>query len=349
MSWKCKMMPFSRTPVCRTNQRPRSVSLFATALLSIRMAVNHSNELREAGELHKEAHEGFIVGSDKNTDQFEFWVTEHLRASGYYWGYTALFVMGREWVIDRETAIGNIVRCFDEKTGGFGGNQGHDPHMLYTLSAVQVLFLFDALDRIDTAKVARFVSSKQLEDGSFAGDEWGEIDTRFSYIALNCLSLLGRLHDVDVEAAVRFVLSCQNFDGGFGVLPGAESHAGQTFCCVGALSIAGCLDRIDRDLLGWWLAERQLPEGGLNGRPQKLPDVCYSWWVLSSLSCLDRLGWIDRDKLVSWILDCQDPDLGGFADRPDDAPDIYHTFFGLAGLSLLGFPNLSPIDQIGRA
>merc|ERR1712126_22650 len=78
---------------------------------------------------------------------------------------------------------------------------------------------------------------------------------------------------------------------------------------------------------GWRLAERQLPSGGLNGRPEKLPDVCYSWWVLASLSILGRLHWIDKDKMVSYILACQDNETGGFADRPGDIPDPFHTLW----------------------
>ena len=35
---------------------------------------------------------------------------------------------------------------------------------------------------------------------------------------------------------------------------------------------------------------------------------------------------------------------GGISDRPDDAVDIYHTYFGVAGLSLLEFPGVKPID-----
>ena len=76
--------------------------------------------------------------------------------------------------------------------------------------------------------------------------------------------------------------------------------------------------------------------GGLNGRPEKLPDVCYSWWVLASLSMLGRLHWIDTDKMVTFILACQDSETGGFADRPGDIADPFHTLFGVAGLSLLG-------------
>ena len=44
--------------------------------------------------------------------------------------------------------------------------------------------------------------------------------------------------------------------------------------------------------------------------------------------------------------DPQDPDLGGIADRPDNVSDVFHTFFGLAGLSLLGYPGLRAIDPV---
>lgn len=40
----------------------------------------------------------------------------------------------------------------------------------------------------------------------------------------------------------------------------------------------------------------------------------------------------------------QDEDDGGISDRPDDMADVYHTFFGIAGLSLMGYPGLAAID-----
>lgn len=33
----------------------------------------------------------------------------------------------------------------------------------------------------------------------------------------------------------------------------------------------------------------------------------------------------------------QDEDDGGISDRPEDMTDVYHTFFGIAGLSLMGY------------
>ncbi|GKA88955.1 geranylgeranyl transferase type-2 subunit beta [Tanacetum coccineum] len=229
-------------------------------------------------------------------------------------------------------------------SGGFGGNEGHDPHLLYTLSAIQILALFNKIETLDIDKVSSYIASLQNEDGSFSGDIWGEIDTRFSYVAICSLALIKRLDKINVENAVKYIISCKNLDGGFGCTPGAESHAGQIFCCIGALAITGSLHYVDKDLLGWWLCERQLKSGGLNGRPEKLADVCYSWWVLSSLIIIDRVHWIDKEKLVKFILDCQDTENGGISDRPDDAVDVFHTYFGVAGLSLLEYPGLKAID-----
>ena len=43
---------------------------------------------------------------------------------------------------------------------------------------------------------------------------------------------------------------------------------------------------------------------------------------------------------------CKDLEQGGIADRPGDMVDVFHTVFGLAGLSLLGYPGLTPVDPI---
>lgn len=99
-------------------------------------------------------------------------------------------------------------------------------------------------------------------------------------------------------------------------------------------------------MLGWWLCERQLPSGGFNGRPEKLPDVCYSWWVLSSLTVLGKLHWIDKERLVAFICACQDSETGGFADRPGDIVDPFHTLFGVAALSLLGDTSVKKVNPI---
>lgn len=49
------------------------------------------------------------------------------------------------------------------------------------------------------------------------------------------------------------------------------------------------------------------------------------------------MSWIDCDKLAGFILQAQDADEGGISDRPGNMPDIFHTFFGISGLLLLGY------------
>eukprot|EP00980_Cylindrotheca_fusiformis_P023380 scaffold10429_cov126-Cylindrotheca_fusiformis.AAC.11 len=300
---------------------------------------------------HRDAHVKYIAGLSEKLDKpssYEGAVTEHLRMSGIYWTYAALSLLVSPTEADeilgvtsspgdRPSIVDWVIKCYDKSTGGFGGNLGHDAHILYTLSALQILVMAEYdLSLLPRDDIIKFIVSLQQKDGSFVGDQWGEVDTRFTYCALSALSLLSSLDSVDVPEAVEYIASCQNLDGGFGSMQGAESHAGQVFCCIGALSIAKSLHVIRHpDLLGWWLAERQCDSGGLNGRPEKQADVCYSWWILSVLSILGRVDWISRDKLATFIGKAQDPEDGGIADRPDDMPDIFHTFFGLAGLSLL--------------
>ncbi|KAI8987664.1 terpenoid cyclases/protein prenyltransferase alpha-alpha toroid [Mycotypha africana] len=296
-------------------------------------------------ELLVDLHVKYIQSLDTRKDELEYWLTEHLRLNGIYWGLNALDLMGHIDALPRQKVI-DYVSSLQHANGGFGGDTHHDPHLIYTVSAVQILVMLDALDAINVEKVVDYVKGLQNEDGSFKGDEWGEVDTRFSYIALNILSLLHRLDAINIEKTVEWILLCKNYDGGFGARPGAESHAGQIFCCVAALAIANALHHVDKDLLCWWLCERQLKNGGLNGRPEKLEDVCYSWWVLSALAILRRTHWIDRDKLIMFILSAQDPENGGISDRRGDMVDVFHTNFGIAGLSLLGYKGLKKVDPV---
>ncbi|KAF5707874.1 geranylgeranyl transferase type-2 subunit beta [Fusarium globosum] len=302
-------------------------------------------------ELAVDAHVKYVQSLDTRKDELDYWLTEHLRLNGLYWGLNALFLLGRPEALPRQEVIDFILSCQHEN-GGFGAAPGHDAHMLSTVSAVQILAMTDALDQLETKgkgknQVGKFVAGLQnQETGTFAGDEWGEEDTRFLYGAFNALSLLGLMSLVNVDKAVAHIIACANFDGGYGTGPGAESHSGQIFTCVAALAIVGRLDLVDKEKLGRWLSERQVPCGGLNGRPEKDEDVCYSWWVLSSLAMIERTHWIDRDALIAFILKCQDTETGGISDRPGNMVDVWHTQFGLCGLSLLGYPGLGAVDPV---
>ncbi|KIJ53392.1 hypothetical protein M422DRAFT_25757 [Sphaerobolus stellatus SS14] len=297
-------------------------------------------------------HVKYIQSLSENKDDLMYHLTAHLRMNAIYWGLTALCIMRQKDALSREEMIEFVMSCWDDEAGGFGAHPGHDAHILSTLSAIQILTIQDALERLNIDRVVRFISSLQTPSGVFAGDQFGETDTRFSFCAINALSLLDKKYitpgtaSIDIDKVIDHITRCRNFDGGFGSNIGGESHAAQVFVCVAALAILDRLDIIDEQTLAWWLAERQLPNGGLNGRPEKLEDVCYSFWVLSSLSILKKLHWINSDALIAFILSAQDPEKGGIADRPGDMVDVFHTIFGVAGLSLLGYPGLDDVDPV---
>lgn len=292
-----------------------------------------------ARELLLSKHESYLrqyASDDEGTEQI---MGEYLKMSGMYWGLNALYLMNSikldDSVVSKVTQFIKSCQCIE---GGFSAAPRHDPHILHTLSAVQLLIILGKCqtDYIDIDRCVDYVKSLQQADGSFFGDKWGEVDTRFSFCALATLRLLNRLDAIDIDKAVEFVLACNNqIDGGFGCKPGSESHSAYVYCCVGSLGIANQLHRFDKDQLGVWLSERQLPSGGLNGRPEKLPDLCYSWWCLSSLLMIGKMHMIDHKRLVEFIMACQDDEQGGFSDRPGNWVDPYHTMFGVASLSLI--------------
>lgn len=81
-------------------------------------------------------------------DELEYWLTEHLRLNGVYWGLTALHLLNHPEALSRDETIAFVLSCQHEN-GGFGAAPGHDAHMLYTASAVQILATVDALDALD--------------------------------------------------------------------------------------------------------------------------------------------------------------------------------------------------------
>ena len=72
-----------------------------------------------------------------------------------------------------------------------------------------------------------------------------------------------------------------------------------------------------------------------------------------------QVSWIDKEKLATFILQCQGVESycvpcldlcgGGIADRPGNMVDIFHTFFGISGLSLLGYFSKPDWNQEGES
>lgn len=67
----------------------------------------------------------------------EYTLSEYLRMSGIYWGLTVMDLMGELPRMNQQEIVDFIKACQHE-CGGISASIGHDPHLLYTLSAVQV-------------------------------------------------------------------------------------------------------------------------------------------------------------------------------------------------------------------
>uniref|UniRef100_A0A0E0R933 Geranylgeranyl transferase type II subunit beta n=1 Tax=Oryza rufipogon TaxID=4529 RepID=A0A0E0R933_ORYRU len=97
-------------------------------------------------------------------DSFESLVMEHIRLNGAYWGLTTLDLLHKLHAVEADEFIEWIMSCYHPDSGSarrgvdWGGNVGHDAHVLYTLSAGQVLCLFDRLDALDVDKTPSRIS-----------------------------------------------------------------------------------------------------------------------------------------------------------------------------------------------
>ena len=86
--------------------------------------------------------------------------------SGVYWGLTAMHLLGRLDDMNGAEILAWVLSCA-KPDGGFGGSERHDSHLLYTLSAVQILVLYDALDRVDTERIVKCALCVPLNFATF--------------------------------------------------------------------------------------------------------------------------------------------------------------------------------------
>ena len=119
-------------------------------------------------------HVSYIESLKTQKPSLESCMTEHMKVSGIYWGITAMSILNKENNMDPNTILTFLTAC-SNNDGGYGGNIGHDSHLLYTCHAILIYAVLDALDSIDKEGVVKFVASLQDDnDGSFSGDQYGK-------------------------------------------------------------------------------------------------------------------------------------------------------------------------------
>lgn len=170
------------------------------------------------------------------------------------------------------------------------------------------------------------------------------IQFRATYCAL-VVAYLCNLPDVEklFENTATWLIRCQTYEGGFGGEPDCEAHGGYTFCALASLAILKKIHIVNLDSTLRWLAYRQMRfEGGFQGRTNKLVDACYSYWQAACFCILEHNSYVktqipclfDVSLLQSYIFLCQVSSTGGFRDKPEKNPDLYHTCYALSGLSI---------------
>jgi geranylgeranyl transferase type-1 subunit beta len=104
---------------------------------------------------------------------------------------------------------------------------------------------------------------------------------------------------------------------------------------------------------------------GFNGRCNKIADTCYLWWVGASLAVsvvpyfpkqiklrtycppqiLNNLPLANLESNRRYLYEKTQHPIGGFGKKVGDPPDLYHSYLGLAALSIMGDKQLKPVDS----
>ncbi|KAK5097163.1 CAAX farnesyltransferase (FTase) subunit beta [Lithohypha guttulata] len=289
-----------------------------------------------------------------------------------YWSLLSLYVLGE----DVKPLQSSIIKTFEplqNKSGGFGGGQGHLSHLAGTYAVILAVSMVggqDVYNVIDRVALWHWLGRLKQSNGGFCVCEDGEEDVRGAYCALVAITLLDLPWHLPSDSAARasgmtdfrdglgeYLSSCQTYEGGIAASPSNEAHGAYTFCALACLSILGPPhETIKRylnveSLLQWLSARQYAPEGGFAGRTNKVVDGCYSHWiggcwplVEAVLTGPDHEGEsvdpstkariFSGEGLVRYILGCCQGPSGGLRDKPSKRPDAYHTCYNLCGLSM---------------
>uniref|UniRef100_A0A1I7XW17 Peptidase M12B domain-containing protein n=1 Tax=Heterorhabditis bacteriophora TaxID=37862 RepID=A0A1I7XW17_HETBA len=196
----------------------------------------------------------------------------------------------------------------------------------------------------------------------------GTASSQWYILVCQCYGYYGEgyfcIYYVDImcrDAIILYVRECQRKDGGFAAAENHDSHLLHTLSAVQILIILNAIDEFDVDAISRYVKSLQNDDGSFGGdySSSLLPNVRKELKNSSNIYLgnvnirfffvlifnLYYLYYI-KNAMKTFIYACQDDEAGGFADRPGDYPDPFHTLFGLAGLSLFGETALSIVDAV---
>ncbi|XP_059474866.1 protein farnesyltransferase subunit beta [Neocloeon triangulifer] len=256
--------------------------------------------------------------------------------------------------------VARLAKC-QSPSGGFAGGPGQSAHLAPTYAAVNALCTIgteEAMSVINRERLQEFLYSLKNADSSFSMHHGSEADIRGVYCALSVARLTNIYTEQLFAGSAEWIVRCQTYEGGFAGVPGMEAHGGYAFCGLAALYLMGKEDLINLPTFIRWVVMRQMKlEGGFQGRTNKLVDGCYSFWQGGAFPLINQILLskaedikptsllFHQEALQEYLLICCQHPKGGIIDKPGKSQDLYHTCYGLSGISVaqFGFDPNNPI------
>ncbi|KAK0119105.1 hypothetical protein ONS95_007969 [Cadophora gregata] len=264
----------------------------------------------------------------------------------------------------------NWLRTLQRKDGSFGElitqdgsiEGGRDMRYCQTGMAVRWILGGDTADKqddVDTESLVDHIRAGQTYDGGFSESSEHEAHAGYTYCAIAALSLLNRLPSssckyastdtvsvlADHTATIGWLVSRQvgYLDEEEDEDEDEEEEGDQEQARRPIVNLAGVYED-DPQATSF----EQHEFVGLNGRCNKPVDTCYSFWVSASLSILgrDNTSLLDTKAIRRFLFHKTQHAIGGFGKIPGNPPDIYHSYLGLAALSIMKEPGLKPLDPV---
>ncbi|KAK5113888.1 hypothetical protein LTR85_010421 [Meristemomyces frigidus] len=255
---------------------------------------------------------------------------------------------------------------------------GRDPRLGYTATGIRHILRGNTagsislggqtVHDIDVDSFVRCVRLAEAFDGGIADAPFHEPQAGYTFCSLGALALVGRLntpHKVndaapnapcDPQNVLKWLLSRQTEltdpDAGLDTEFSTDNDAPDTQHAEGehVSKDTGddCAEPVRQDpsqSVGNSIFDLLVDGAGMNGRTNKVADTCYAFWVGASLDIMDCVTLCDQAAVRRYLLGKTQHDvLGGFGKYPGDLPDLYHSYLGLAALSLAGSDQLKVLD-----
>ncbi|KAG1825244.1 rab geranylgeranyltransferase [Suillus variegatus] len=243
-------------------------------------------------------HVAYISALGDSKHELSYHLSAHLRMNAVYWGLTALLIMGHGDALDRDEMIDFVMSCWDEEAGAFSAHPDHDVHLLSTLSAIQILLMQNALNRVNVGRIVKFILSLQNFDGGFGHVAGAESHASQVFVCVAALAILDRLDEVDQPTLCWWLSERQLPNGGLNGRPEKLEDVCYSFWVLSALSILNKLTWIDSSKLeGFILSAQDTESGGIADRPGDMPDVFHTIFGLAGLSLLGYPALVDLDPV----------------------------------------------------